>query len=522
MTDEHTLLQVGAILPLAAQSGSEADTLLVQTFGHPALAGQRFVRLVVREHERAAQIEMGVRGFDAAQPATALGYHKKRTLGFPAWAFVHHPDKTQFTLALMRDFRKAAALAQSRPGGARTAFAKIGQELERKVPAFLPLFWEEAGRRFIEADNPKMAAPFFGKAREAERVYGLPIDDLRHTQAYLEFAHAGAVNDKDLVNLPKDLSGLAQREGRDPLEVQLSFVEAMLRGPTLQNAPNEFWTRFFPALQAYAQQSVAHRARVITLLPTPKHGRDGKFAHAWLGLLEKIGAIEHWLAEDTPEHVEQSARWLEALAFFIGDPMMREPPPRREITGVPAFYRRALEQLAPRIRAQGRALHLYVQIMARSREYNYSIDLLEFALRQGLSLRAPEAHTYWGYCIDLSAGYDPQHLYAHPDYKRPLHLAVISGLLNGSTFAGLVKDHPTYRKICHSYLSKLLDSIEGAPEITEAVRVVSAWSMSVVQRTIDEPVSAGVARALLRHGTSAEMLQSLPDLGARARALGLL
>ena len=128
------------------------------------------VRLADESLAAAVDAEMGVLGFEPHGEAASVGRAKKRALGFPSWALVHHPKDARFALDVMRDFRRAANRIKTKPGHARDAFAEIGKELERKVPAFLPSFWEEAGRAFLEQESPAMAGSCFEKARAAELV----------------------------------------------------------------------------------------------------------------------------------------------------------------------------------------------------------------------------------------------------------------------------------------------------------------------------------------------------------------
>ncbi|MBJ6618466.1 hypothetical protein [Streptomyces sp. DHE17-7] len=65
------------------------------------------------------------------------------------------------------------------------------------MPHFLPTFYEQAARVFLRYDNTTYAAAFFGKARDAERVHALDVDEERQRAVFLEFAFAGALTVKD-------------------------------------------------------------------------------------------------------------------------------------------------------------------------------------------------------------------------------------------------------------------------------------------------------------------------------------
>ena len=99
-----------------------------------------------------------------------------------ARAYGHH------ALALVKDVERLARMARSKPGNAKEGFAELATQLGKSVPHFLPTFFEQAGRAFVAADNKLTAAVMVGRAREAERVYALDIDEERQRDVFLEFA----------------------------------------------------------------------------------------------------------------------------------------------------------------------------------------------------------------------------------------------------------------------------------------------------------------------------------------------
>uniref|UniRef100_UPI00056B55CC transporter associated domain-containing protein n=1 Tax=Streptomyces exfoliatus TaxID=1905 RepID=UPI00056B55CC len=90
--------------------------------------------------------------------------------------------------------------------------------LGRAVPHFLPTFYEQAARVFLQHENTTYAAAFFGKAREAERVHALAVDEERQRAVFLEFAFAGALTVKALKEHVRDLS-----RRLDPAEAWAQF-----------------------------------------------------------------------------------------------------------------------------------------------------------------------------------------------------------------------------------------------------------------------------------------------------------
>ncbi|CAM5417590.1 hypothetical protein SBADM41S_06901 [Streptomyces badius] len=47
-------------------------------------------------------------------------------------------------------------------------------------------YYEQVARLFLQAENAAYAASFFGKAREAERVHGLVVDEDRQRAVFLK------------------------------------------------------------------------------------------------------------------------------------------------------------------------------------------------------------------------------------------------------------------------------------------------------------------------------------------------
>jgi hypothetical protein len=86
----------------------------------------------------------------------------------------------------------------TKPGHARDGFTALAAELEGVAPHFLPSYWEQAGRAFMEQGNLQFAASSFDRARAAERAHGLAVDPRQQADAWLEFALGGALTVKAL------------------------------------------------------------------------------------------------------------------------------------------------------------------------------------------------------------------------------------------------------------------------------------------------------------------------------------
>jgi len=441
---DDALVRAGGIA-LRSKKTDPATTgeLLAVPFDHPALDGRTVVRLVEASLDDATEAEMNVLGFSAAEGKAAVGRTRKRALGFPAWALVNHPTKARFALEVMKDFRKAATRAKTKPGHAKDAFTEIAKKLERSVPAFMPSYWEEVGRTFLAEDAANLAAQAFEKARTAERAYKLKVDEDLRAAAYLEFSAAGAVPAKSLAGYADDLAAAfgakeaerrffelnvqrikggaapwtgmakelaklakaAKREGADT-----AFLSAVLSSPSLKKAAPDFWAGSREALVALAKSSPEAKARILWLFPEPRSFE--KFLPGWLDLLGEIGAVE------AVAQSGEAARFATALTRFVtysddwGD---REEP-------ISARYFSMLEALAPSISKAGEpvALHSYQRW---GDDGDYSPDVLETALELGLPLAEPKGEDP---TINLGDAFtkDPVLVEAHPSYGKLLEAAI--------------------------------------------------------------------------------------------------
>lgn len=319
--DTMDLLEAGAVLPVGTVVAKDdtAATLTARRYAHPALAGRTVVRLVIDTLGEAEDLSMEFLGFTPPDRATPVGVVRQQALGFPAWALVHDPANGHHALALVKEIERLARTAKSRIGPAKDGFNALGERLARSVPHFLPTFYEEAGRAFLAADSVTHAASMFGKARDAERAYGLTIDEDRQHAVFLEFALAGALTAKALSGHARDLATrrapadayamflrlcvertlgglppyaamhtdlrrLARAAGLDPAAEDERVLGELLAAPALNRAPEAFWNAYRAPLARLAATDPALRGRLLGL--TPQHCGDD----VWLGVLEDAGA----------------------------------------------------------------------------------------------------------------------------------------------------------------------------------------------------------------------------------------
>ncbi len=184
----------------------DADALTARTYTHTALGDRPLVRLVPGTLGEAEDLALEFLGLARTEEAPVVGQVRRETLGFPAWALVNDPANGHHALALVKDIERLGKQAKTRAGAAKEGFDELGTRLGRAVPHFLPTYYEQVARLFLQAENATYAASFFGKAREAERVHGLVVDEDRQRAVFLEFALAlGALTVKALRQYVRDL-----------------------------------------------------------------------------------------------------------------------------------------------------------------------------------------------------------------------------------------------------------------------------------------------------------------------------
>lgn len=349
-----TLLDAGAILAPGTASGDDVDTLTVRTYTHGALGDRRIVRLVPGTLGAAEDLALDFLGLSRDGDAPEVGHVRRETLGFPAWALVNDPANGHHALALVRDLERLDRQARSKPGAAKEGFDALGTTLGRAVPHFLPTFYEQAARIFLAHENTTYAATFFNKARQAERVHNLPVEEARLRSVFLEFAFAGALTAKALKEYAKDLARRLTPEaawaefrqlcvercaaGMPPYaglaEDARSMIKSLGGGTAAQAAaerhlladllpsgaigrsPLSFWKTFAKALAALAEERPDLRARLLDILPRPSSGDAATVDAYWLTLLTATGA-ETLLT--TPGALEpgRAAAWLTAWSKHI-------------------------------------------------------------------------------------------------------------------------------------------------------------------------------------------------------------
>lgn len=441
------LLEAGAILPAGTTDRDDADALTARTYTHTALGDRPVVRLVPGTLGEAEDLALEFLGLARTADAPVVGQVRRETLGFPAWALVNDPANGHHALALVKDIERLGRQARTRAGAAKEGFDDLGTRLGRAVPHFLPTYYEQVARLFLQAENTTYAASFFGKAREAERVHGLVVDEDRQRAVFLEFAFAGALTVKalrqyvrDLVArlapadawaqfrrllvercaagmppyaaLPQDVRALVKAAGLDRESAERDLVADLIGSPGVVRAPASFWTAYRPAVVALAHRDPAVCARLLGFFPetfTETGGRNADGERGWLALLAESGAEELLTAlpgaSDTAGASEAPS--ASGASRASGAPAASGTPG----DGVPsvspadwlgrweAHRRRAsatadrspetlalVARAADRLRADGRPVELFQGRWQRSAD----LDILDLCLASGIPVAEPD------------------------------------------------------------------------------------------------------------------------------------
>ncbi|MFI5801281.1 hypothetical protein [Streptomyces sp. NPDC051561] len=532
------LLDAGAILPAGTTDRDDADALTARTYTHSALGDRPVVRLVPGTLGEAEDLALEFLGLARTAEAPVVGQVRRETLGFPAWALVNDPANGHHALALVKDIERLGRQARTRAGAAKEGFDALGTRLGRAVPHFLPTFYEQVARLFLQAENTTYAASFFGKAREAERVHGLVVDEDRQRAVFLEFAFAGALTVKALrqyvrdlaarlepadawaqfrrllvercaagvppyAALPQDVRTLVKAAGLDRESAEGELVADLIGSPGVVRAPASFWAAYRSALVALARRDAAVRARLLGFFPETfsESGKETDGEAEWLALLAECGAEDLLTAlPDTSGQAPGSP-----APVSPSDWLARWEAHRRRNRATAGRSPQTLDlaaRMADRLRADGCPVELFQGRWQR----NADLDLLDLCLASGIPVAEPDAH-------DTGAGQPPAVPVgpwltdAVPGARdltavagRPVFRALLSRSVGGlgeprgrrTDESGLAKlaAHPVLSEILREWLTARAEeyvAARGLPGLRTALHQLSAFR-SVVADVAPEAV----------------------------------
>ncbi|HLL22052.1 MAG TPA: hypothetical protein VK427_07970, partial [Kofleriaceae bacterium] len=504
MSEASQILKAGGIVPTSAVLGKDdaVDTVVARAYSHAVLPGRIVVRLTAESVAAGDDLEMATLGFGLGESRGVVGKERRRPLGFPGWALVNDPKNARFALDVVKEFKKHARKAKSKPGHAKDAIDAIADKLGKTVPHFLPSFYEEAGRVFIEHGATTFAAAFFGKAREAEAVHALDVDEEHRVHGFLEFALAGAVTTKALTQYAKDLadhhapavayahfrqlclqrtlggmppwSGMAKELRRlakaaklDPDAEDASFIAEIIESPALGKAAGEFWRAYAAPIAALGKANPVARGALLNLFPTgTAHTTD--LDDTWLDLLEAAGATAALTEDGAPPEAQPSggrAAWFDKLTSHLARSW------RNSLISARAFD--LLRRMAPRLIADGKP------ITCAGRYNRIDLDLCELALELGVPVAAPAEHANidvgdWAKAAtEPDRGRDPVRSARHPQIG-PLLSTSVANEIGDEPFDTMSRGKAGFLDAKRTWLDETITRAEkgGLPDLVTAITTI--------------------------------------------------
>ncbi|MGV9309330.1 DNA-binding protein [Nonomuraea sp. NPDC003727] len=525
MSPAEELLKAGAVLPPDTEgAGERAVPLTTRAYRHPGLDDRVVVRLVAAELGAAEDLAAGFLGLIPDGEPAVVGLGSRRSLGFPEWVLVHHPEDGQHALAVVPELERAARQAKSKPKAALEAYHELAGRLAAAVPHFLPTFYEQAGRVFLEVENATYAAQLFGHARKAEARHGLAIDEDRLDAVFLEFALAGALPVKVLSGYAKELAArlpadealrrfarlcvrrtagglppstqmatdlrrLAKAAGADADAEEQAFLGRLLDLSATLLAPAGWWKAHRAAIVALGRREPEVRGRLLNVMP---QANDHELPAVWLDILEACGATAGLAGGEVPEGErpgDGTAGWLERFLKARDDAW--GVPPR-----LPALYL-LVERLAGVVRAE-------LAGSGRTLRVPYDLDLLDLLLALDIPVAEPNTLLLEQWARgegqrDLLA------LAADDRFHLPFQRAAdrFTDDEDGRRAARLLAASPGGRPLLAAWVRSVAarSSAAGLPELPDAMRRLS-WlpgeALALAEEEVRRAARADVAEVLAR------------------------
>lgn len=393
------------------------DQIDARVFTHPAMPDREIVRLTPSPLADGEDSAMDILGFKFEESNEGVAFRKRQALGFPDYVLVNHPEDAKLALNTARSLKKLMRGAKSKPGNAKDMVLGLTKSIETSSPHFLPSMHEEIARLFLEAGNTTYASTFFGKAREAEQMYALPVDEERRRDAFVEFALNGALTNKVMTQYAKvlteehgpdqayeyffdlcvrrtlggtpisaqlvtDLRKLARGAKRNAAEEDERFISEVWESPALAFSATKFWETYSKTFKGLLKTLGALSGRLLNLWPRPSSGGDG-FKEFWLEFLRDLGI---WKAltdpkekvadADAPE--ESAAAWMDKLITRS----MKTGWGGWNTPDLPDTAFELLRQMAARLKADD------IQIKIQRSYAGGDADFLDLALELGVPVDA--------------------------------------------------------------------------------------------------------------------------------------
>ncbi len=424
---------------------------------------------------------------------------------------------------MVKKLKREARRARAKPGAAWNGMVMIAESMDRSVVHFLPSFWEEAGRAFIEAGNVSYAGRAFAKARDAERVHALDVDAGRLREVYLEFALAGALTvrvisaySRDLERsrrpaealalfrdlcvrrtlggvppwkaMPRDLRRLITAANLDATTQETAFLREVLGSQAMKRAHSSVWQTYGNAIQQLAADDPKVAGVLLNLLPVPSDMVGSKFFGRWLEHLDDWDLLANLWRDGVAAAAGPrggAAAWIER---FLASR-----------TEVPDRLFEVLRRAASRL-ARSRPLQLAVKVYST---YRIDVDLLDLALELGVPLQDPPARTEcdlraWAKAEGLNRRRDPVHVAADSRF-RPLLAAAVPEAVGNAVFDRAAAGKPALTELCRQWLLELVADLDqgGVPRLTRGLTILSAQTSRATFEELPEafpPLRASIWR----------------------------
>lgn len=417
MATADQLLEAGALIPTKAKVKNDTgvDPISARIFRHSALGVHPIVKLTPDNLASGIDLTMSFLGCEEPTVTGPIAKRRRQALGFPEWALVNDPKHARYALELVKDFKKEARRARSKPGHAYDGFVATSKHLGKSVAHFLPSFWEQVGREYIVVGNATYASRAFGKAREAEKVHGLKVEERIRKDAFLEFALAGCVSNKALTeygkdllgthkpkeaweffrelcirrtlggmppwtSMFKDLAGLVKTAKLDPAKELEAILTEVIDSPALARAPMGFWKGASSLIAELVKKNDHVAGVLLNLIPkTSSWSQDDVWP--WLDYLESWGILQNaWDPKASTASAPQSgpAAWFTRLYSSTGGL-------RQRIYDI-------LESMAPRLKKDKTPLILFRK-ECWGNDIEADADLLDLALSLKIKLANPAPAT---------------------------------------------------------------------------------------------------------------------------------
>ncbi|MFD6989593.1 DNA-binding protein [Streptomyces sp. NPDC059943] len=529
------LLLAGAVLPPGTDgAGERAVPLTTRAYRHPGLDDRVVVRLVAGELGAAEDLAAGFLGLEPDGEPAEVGLGLRQSLSFPEWVLVHHPADGRQALGLMPELDKADRQAKTKPKVALASYQQIAGRLADSVPHFLPTFFERAGRVFSEVENPGFAGQMFLRARDAERQYGLAVDEERLHAVFLEFALAGALPVKALtgharglaervpadeaysrfrevcvrrtaagfepsIQMSTDLRRLAKAVGTDPAVAEGAYLTALLALPATRRAAPGWWKGHRSALVALARREPSACGTLLNLLP-----EDNECAEFWLELLEECGAAEGlWDAALPAERRPEDG----AVGWYLRFSKYRSSS-HRTASRMPALLS-LVERTAGQLRTELAGADAGSEAVSALPVPYEDVDLLDLLLSQDVPVADPrsERRVLRLHLDRWAAGRDADRrdllALAADERFRPSFGAGMDSLGGEIAPYRLLADSPGGRPMLAEWMKATarefsVDALPGLPDRLERLRRIPGVALALAEEDVRAAAATDLAPLLVR------------------------